>query len=132
MEDYQIRALQLSFLPEREALEQFLHAHRLKLENDVECAFGIFSADERLLGCGCAAGKLLKCFTDTFLQLLTMRSQAEQIAARIGAVRQAPDEVFSDHGLHQTGNGGIADTQIELNVFLIDAVSGMPGEILDD
>ena len=62
MEDYQIRALQLSFLPEREALEQFLHAHRLKLENDVECAFGIFSADETLLGCGCAAGKLLKCF----------------------------------------------------------------------
>lgn len=62
MEDMTIRELQLSFLPERQMLEEFLLRHHLRLEADVECAYGIFDGDDALCGCGCAAGRLLKCF----------------------------------------------------------------------
>ena len=41
MEDMTIRELQLSFLPERQMLEEFLLRHHLRLEADVECAYGI-------------------------------------------------------------------------------------------
>lgn len=47
---------------EREALEEFLASKALKYENDIDTAFGLFSDEEELLGCGCAAGNLLKCF----------------------------------------------------------------------
>jgi len=62
MEEMNVRELQLSFLPERWMLEAFLAAHHLRLEGDVERAYGIFDSGEALRGCGCAAGKLLKCF----------------------------------------------------------------------
>ena len=61
MEDMTIRELHLRLTSEREMLSAFLASHGLKLDNDVECAFGIFES-ETLVGCGCAAGSLLKCF----------------------------------------------------------------------
>ena len=62
MESVVIRPVDLSFLPERTQLEAFLHSHHLKLEKDVEQAFGLYDAGEELLGCGCASGNILKCF----------------------------------------------------------------------
>jgi len=61
MEDMTIRQLHLNLRSEHEMLADFLAAHALRLDPDVECAFGIFQ-DEDLVGCGCAAGNLLKCF----------------------------------------------------------------------
>lgn len=43
-------------------LHGYLAAHGLRYEEDIECAFGLFSPDGQLCGCGCAAGRLLKCF----------------------------------------------------------------------
>lgn len=59
-EDFTIRKLELPL--ERGELCAFLARHSLRWEEDIETAFGIFDFDERLLGCGCAAGSLLKCF----------------------------------------------------------------------
>lgn len=55
-----LREIELGY--ERKALEAFLASHSLKCEEDIETAFGLFSEEEDLLGCGCAAGSLLKCF----------------------------------------------------------------------
>lgn len=62
METVAIRPIQLNFLPDRTELEKFLQDHHLKLETDVECAFGLFDENDALCGCGCAAGRVLKCF----------------------------------------------------------------------
>ena len=43
-------------------LRGYLAAHDLRYEEDIECAFGLFSPSGHLCGCGCAAGRLLKCF----------------------------------------------------------------------
>lgn len=59
-EDFVVRKLDLP--QERAALCAFLTRHALQWEDDIECAFGVFDFDEVLLGCGCAAGSLLKCF----------------------------------------------------------------------
>lgn len=59
-EEITLREIELRY--EREALEAFLVSHSLKYEQDIETAFGLFSEEEELLGCGCAAGSLLKCF----------------------------------------------------------------------
>lgn len=56
------RPIDLNFAPERSALTAFLAVHHLKLEADVECAFGLYDENETLCGCGCAAGAVLKCF----------------------------------------------------------------------
>lgn len=61
MEDMTIREIHLKLRSEYEILSAFLASHALRLDADVECAFGIFE-DEELVGCGCAAGNLLKCF----------------------------------------------------------------------
>ncbi len=61
MEDLTIREIHLQLSSERKTLEDFLAGYSLKFDQDVECAFGIFE-DDALLGCGCAAGNLLKCF----------------------------------------------------------------------
>lgn len=61
MEDMTIREIHLRLTSEREMLSTFLASHGLKLDGDVECAFGIFESED-LVGCGCAAGNLLKCF----------------------------------------------------------------------
>lgn len=59
-EEITLREIELRY--EREALEAFLVSHSLRFEQDIETAFGLFSEEEELLGCGCAAGNLLKCF----------------------------------------------------------------------
>lgn len=61
MDGVEIREICLSLRWERESLSQFLSAHGLRLEPDVECAFGLYQEDT-LSGCGCACGPLLKCF----------------------------------------------------------------------
>ena len=62
MDGVTIRPVQLNFAPDRMELEAFLRAHHLKLETDVEQAFGLYGYEGQLLGCGCAAGAILKCF----------------------------------------------------------------------
>ena len=61
MEHLAIREIHLMLKSERAMLSDFLAANSLRLEEDVEIAFGLFQEDV-LLGCGCAAGNLLKCF----------------------------------------------------------------------
>ena len=61
MEDMIIREIHLKLSSEYEMLRDFLASHSLRLDADVECAIGIFQ-DDTLVGCGCAAGNLLKCF----------------------------------------------------------------------
>ena len=53
MESIQAREIHLLLRSEREMLAGFLHAHHLRFDDDIECAFGLFD-EERLLGCGCA------------------------------------------------------------------------------
>lgn len=62
MESIIVRPIALDFAPERLELEAFLAAHHLNLEADVEKAFGLYDAEDTLQGCGCAAGRVLKCF----------------------------------------------------------------------
>ncbi len=59
-EDFFVRKLDLSL--ERAELRRFLAGHALLWEDDIETAYGIYDLEETLLGCGCAAGSLLKCF----------------------------------------------------------------------
>lgn len=61
MENIRIREMQLTLRNEREMLADFLIQHKLHIDEDVECAFGVFQG-EALCGCGCAAGSTLKCF----------------------------------------------------------------------
>lgn len=61
-EEFTIHEISLSFAPDRHMLEDFLKKHHLAFEDDIEAAFGVFSSDETLAGCGCCAGTLLKCF----------------------------------------------------------------------
>lgn len=63
MENISIRPIDLRSPTAHNALEAFLAVHGLKLERDIDSAFGIFSEEsDELLGCGCAAGRILKCF----------------------------------------------------------------------
>ena len=62
LEDYQIRQITLRYEEERRHLVEFLGRHHLSYETDIQCAFGIFTVEDRLVGCGCAARGLLKCF----------------------------------------------------------------------
>lgn len=57
-----IHEISLGFPHDKQMLEEFLSRHHLKFEEDIEAAFGIFDQDDVLLGCGCCAGNLLKCF----------------------------------------------------------------------
>lgn len=61
-EDYRIEQLNLFHEEEKQMLISFLSQHHLKYEENIDVAFGVFSSDDRLLGCGCAAKSLLKCF----------------------------------------------------------------------
>lgn len=61
-EDYRTEQLDPAFYADREMLQAFLKKNGLVLEEDVDCAFGIFDLEDNLCGCGCAAGSLLKCF----------------------------------------------------------------------
>lgn len=61
-EDFTIHEISLSFSHDRECLITFLNKHHLAFEEDIEAAFGVFDPEENLVGCGCCAGSLLKCF----------------------------------------------------------------------
>lgn len=62
MESIAVRPIQLNFAPDRAELTAFLESHHLRLETDVEAAFGLYDENDALCGCGCAAGRVLKCF----------------------------------------------------------------------
>ena len=64
-EDLSVRAIPLQYGEERERLQAFLADKGLRFEADIERAFGVFDTGDTLLGCGCAAGALLKCFAVT-------------------------------------------------------------------
>lgn len=57
-----IHEISLGFSHDRQMLIDFLLKHHLTYEDDIETAFGVFDTEETLLGCGCCAGNLLKCF----------------------------------------------------------------------
>ncbi|MCI8454773.1 MAG: citrate lyase ligase [Lachnospiraceae bacterium] len=61
-EEFSIHELSLRFPHDREMLIRFLAEHHLAYEEDIEAAFGVFDSEEKLVGCGCCAKKLLKCF----------------------------------------------------------------------
>lgn len=64
IEDYSIRRIPLQYEEEQARIRVFLSRHHLRFEEDIEAAFGIFDSEETLIGCGCAAGRLLKCFAE--------------------------------------------------------------------
>lgn len=61
-EEFTIHEISLGFSHDRKMLVDFLAGHHLNFEEDIEAAFGVFDQEETLLGCGCCAGNLLKCF----------------------------------------------------------------------
>ena len=62
IEDFSIRSIPLRYDADRQELMDFLAAQGLHYEEDIETAFGVFDEEDRLVGCGCGAGPLLKCF----------------------------------------------------------------------
>ena len=60
--EYRIRDLMLSLPFEKQLLVSFLEKHQLRFEEDIQIALGVFDEEEQLVGCGCCAGNLLKCF----------------------------------------------------------------------
>lgn len=62
LEDVHVQHLDLNLEMDRRLLSNFLQSHDLTYEADIDAAFGIFDRGDTLLGCGCAAGDLLKCF----------------------------------------------------------------------
>ena len=61
-EELAIHEISLGFAHDKHMLIDFLSRHHLTYEEDIEAAFGVFASDETLVGCGCCAGNLLKCF----------------------------------------------------------------------
>lgn len=62
IEDFSIRPISLRYDTDRQELVHFLAAQGLRFEADIETAFGVYDEADRLMGCGCGAGPLLKCF----------------------------------------------------------------------
>lgn len=62
IEDFSIRPIPLRYDADRQELTDFLASQSLRFEEDIETAFGVFDEEDRLVGCGCSAGPLLKCF----------------------------------------------------------------------
>ena len=62
IEDFSIRPIPLKYEADRQELKRFLAAQGLRFEGDIETAFGVFDGEDGLVGCGCGAGPLLKCF----------------------------------------------------------------------
>ena len=61
-DEYRVREISLGFSQGKSMLADFLSGHHLRFEDDIEAAYGVFDEKESLLGCGCCAGSLLKCF----------------------------------------------------------------------
>ena len=61
MEVYDIQKIQLASSWDRSALESLLQSQGLRLDHDVETAFGVYETsgeEPKLVGCGCAAALL--------------------------------------------------------------------------
>ena len=54
-DNYHLGEILLSYPSEREKLRAFLAEHALRCEPDLDTAYGIFDANESLVGCGCAS-----------------------------------------------------------------------------
>ncbi len=61
-DEYHVHEISLGFSHDKSMLADFLSRHHLRFEDDIEAAYGVFDGKESLLGCGCCAGSLLKCF----------------------------------------------------------------------
>lgn len=61
-DELHIIPLDLRYTLDREQLHAFLRKNELKLEDDIQAAFGAVDLQGRLWACGCAAGGSLKCF----------------------------------------------------------------------
>ena len=62
MEVYDIQKIQLASSWDRSALESLLQSQGLRLDHDVETAFGVYETsgeEPKLVGCGCDAGSVL-------------------------------------------------------------------------
>ena len=62
LEGFYVKTVDIRKSFERELISAFLAEHGLKLDNDVEVAFGVFDWRSELQACGCAAKRMLKCF----------------------------------------------------------------------
>ena len=62
IEDFSLRYIPLKYDSDRQELTDFLAVQGLRFEADIEAAFGVYDEADRLVGCGCGAGPLLKCF----------------------------------------------------------------------
>lgn len=62
LNDAFMRQIDIQSKDDRANLICFLSQHALRFEEDIDVAFGLYSFDDTLVGCGCAAGALLKCF----------------------------------------------------------------------
>ncbi len=60
-EEFVVRDILFSISLEKQKLTEFLSLHGLVFEQNIEYAVGLFLGEE-LVGCGCAAGNILKCF----------------------------------------------------------------------
>ena len=54
-DNYHLGEILLSYPSEWEKLRAFLVENKLQCEPDLDTAYGIFDANENLVGCGCAA-----------------------------------------------------------------------------
>ncbi len=61
-EDYTIQELSLTFSYDKDRLIHFLAEHDLKFEDNIEMAYGVVDSSDQLVGCGCCARNILKCF----------------------------------------------------------------------
>ena len=59
MDELKIHELSLQFPHDKEMLIRFLNRNGLVFEEDIEAAYGIFTPEDELAGCGCCAGNLL-------------------------------------------------------------------------
>lgn len=62
IEDFNLRELDLAYEFDKKSLICFLQQNGLRFEEDITVAFGVFDTQEKMVGCGCAAGRLMKCF----------------------------------------------------------------------
>ena len=53
MDELKIHELSLQFPHDKEMLIRFLNQNGLVFEEDIEAAYGIFTPEDELAGCGC-------------------------------------------------------------------------------
>ena len=61
-EDLSIRPIPIRYASDLKELKTFLEEQGLRFEENIETAYGVFDREDRLVGCGCGEGSVLKCF----------------------------------------------------------------------